>query len=202
MNWLEIFGYIASITIVVSLLMTSIKKLRIINGIGAILFIIYAWLIGSFPAVLMNLGALIIDIVHLYRLYRVRTSFELIPVKQGEAYFSWFMNKHLDDIRLFDADQRFESAEQLFFYVRDNEVAGILAYSVIESGKVEVFLDYVTPKFRDCRIGRYFFGEKNAFFKEAGIHAFVTRTTNPKHESYLRQINFKEASEGVWTKSY
>lgn len=202
MNWLELFGYIASVTIVVSLMMTSIKKLRIINAIGAFLFIIYALLIGSFPAVLMNLGALVIDIVHLYRLTHVRSSFELIPAKAGEAYFSWFVNKHLEDIKLFNADQRFESAEQHFFYVRDNEVAGILAYSVIEPGQVEIFLDYVTPKFRDCRIGRYFFGEKNAFFKEAGIYAFVTHTTNPKHESYLRQINFKEASKGVWTKSY
>lgn len=182
--------------------MTSIRKLRIINAIGCVLFIAYALLIDSWPTVMMNVGALIIDVVHLYKLSRIRVSFELVPATRDGIYFSWFMNKHMEDIKLFDSKLRFTGAEQVLYYVRDDEVAGILAYNTLDELRAEIVLDYVTPKFRDFRIGRYFFGANNVFFKEAGITQFITRTANPTHEAYLRKIAFKKQASGVWAKDF
>ena len=61
----EIFGYIASAIVVASFALTSVRKLRIVNAIGAILSVIYAVIIGSYPVVLMNLVVACLDIYQL-----------------------------------------------------------------------------------------------------------------------------------------
>ena len=43
----EIIGYAASLLVALSLTMKSLQKLRIINMIGAIVFIVYGLLIGA-----------------------------------------------------------------------------------------------------------------------------------------------------------
>ena len=198
---LEAFGYFSSILIVFSLTRTSVKKLWIINAIGAICYIIYAVLAGSYPGALMNLGALVIDIVQLYRLYHVHSSFETVETSAQSHYFQWFVDRHSEDIQDYDPEERYKTAQHLLYYVRDNEVAGLLAYNDIEDGRIEIVLDYVTEKFRDCRIGRYFFGDTNPFFRSLGITEFTTRTKNPKHEQYLKQLNLTSTSDGMWSKT-
>ncbi|MEO1643805.1 MAG: hypothetical protein AAFR67_01365, partial [Chloroflexota bacterium] len=61
----EIVGYIASALVAVSLLMTSILRLRIINLIGAIVFVVYGVLIVAYPIVLTNA---IIVCINVYQL--------------------------------------------------------------------------------------------------------------------------------------
>lgn len=71
-SFLEIFGYLGSFVVLVSLTMSSIVKLRWINLLGATMFTIYAVLINAYPAIFMNLGIVIIDIYYLTKLRRVR----------------------------------------------------------------------------------------------------------------------------------
>lgn len=66
MNFEEI-GTIASIIVLISFLCKSERKIRIINIIGALLFVIYGALIGSFSIWFLN-GALIL--IHLYNLLK------------------------------------------------------------------------------------------------------------------------------------
>lgn len=67
---IEYVGYIASAFIVISLTMTSIIQLRIINSIGCILFIIYGLSVNAYPVVISNLLIVIINLYYLYELYR------------------------------------------------------------------------------------------------------------------------------------
>ncbi len=196
----EIFGYIASAIVVASFALTSVRKLRIVNAIGAILSVIYAVIIGSYPVVLMNLVVACLDIYQLYKLSHVRISFELVPANPTSDYFNWFCKRHEADLA-FDTEERYKKSEKVFFYVRDNEVAGLLAYNLLGEGRADIVMDYVTEKFRDCKIGRYFFGKENTYFTNLGITEFITHTTSPKHESYLRQLHFTPGSNGEWRKS-
>ena len=199
--FVEGFGYLASLIVVFSLTRTSVKKLWIINGIGAIAFIIYACIVHAYPAALMNLGALIIDVVQLWRLYHVKSSFELVKADCDSDYFKWFVSKHTDDLKKFAFNDTYLSAEHLFYFVRDNEVAGLLGYNQ-KDGKADIIVDYVTAKFRDCRIGRYFFGKEHEYFRSQGINAFTAHTTNPDHENYLKQLDFLRTSDDQWAKSF
>lgn len=51
----EIIGYIASAVVLISFLMKNIKKLRIINTIGCLIFVVYGVLLNfSIPIILTN----------------------------------------------------------------------------------------------------------------------------------------------------
>ena len=57
--YLEIFGYIGTALVIVSMMMKSINKLRIFNISGAIISMIYSAIISAWPVVVLN-GCLII----------------------------------------------------------------------------------------------------------------------------------------------
>lgn len=67
-NFIEYIGYAASACIVISLVMTSIIKLRIINSIGCFLFVIYGSYTGAYPVVISNAIIILINIYYLYKL--------------------------------------------------------------------------------------------------------------------------------------
>lgn len=61
----ESIGILATIFVLISFLMNDIKRVRIVNIIGASLFVVYGVLIEAFSTYLLN-GVLII--IHLYYL--------------------------------------------------------------------------------------------------------------------------------------
>lgn len=63
--YLEIFGYIGTALIIVSMMMKSINKLRIFNISGAIISIIYSALIGAWPVVVLNACLTVVNTYHL-----------------------------------------------------------------------------------------------------------------------------------------
>ena len=66
--YLEIFGYIGMALVLISMMMTSVKRLRIVNMSGAVICAIYGIMTNTWPTALLNLGLLIIQVVQLYRL--------------------------------------------------------------------------------------------------------------------------------------
>lgn len=62
----ELIGITATVFVLISFLMNDIKKVRIINIIGASLFVIYGYLIGAFSTWLLN-GLLIFIHIHYLR---------------------------------------------------------------------------------------------------------------------------------------
>lgn len=67
----EILGTIASIIVLISFLMKSEKKIRLVNIIGALMFVIYGLSINAFSVWFLN-GSLCI--VHIYRLIKLNVS--------------------------------------------------------------------------------------------------------------------------------
>lgn len=65
--YLEIFGYIGSVLLMISMMMTSMVKLRIINIIGSIISTIYSIVHGAYAVVFLNFGMMSINIYHLIR---------------------------------------------------------------------------------------------------------------------------------------
>ena len=65
---IEWVGYLASIVIAISLIMSDIVKLRIINTVGCILFVIYGIAVGAYPVAFTNLLIVFINSYYLYKL--------------------------------------------------------------------------------------------------------------------------------------
>ncbi len=64
---IEWFGYLASIIVAISFLMKSINKLRIINTLGAICFVIYSAVIKAWPVALINTFVICVNIYYLIK---------------------------------------------------------------------------------------------------------------------------------------
>lgn len=65
---IEIVGYLASVTVLTSLLMGNVLWLRVINMIGCILFTVYGVAVDAYPVVLLNGMGVLINIYHLAKL--------------------------------------------------------------------------------------------------------------------------------------
>jgi len=65
----EIIGIIATLFVLLSFLFTAEKRIRQINIIGAVLFVVYGVVIGAISIYILN-GALII--IHIYKLCKQR----------------------------------------------------------------------------------------------------------------------------------
>ncbi len=59
MSW-EIFGYIGTVLILVSFLIENVFKLRLVNTIGAIFWLIYGIGIMAKPTIVVNFAVIII----------------------------------------------------------------------------------------------------------------------------------------------
>ena len=64
-NSVECLGYLASVLVAISFLMKSINKLRFMNMIGGICFVIYALAINAIPVALINLFTVCINVYYL-----------------------------------------------------------------------------------------------------------------------------------------
>ena len=67
MDSTELFGYLAMTFLVVSFLPTKVRKVRMINLIACLLFIVYGVLLGlKWPLIISNAVVCIIQIYHLF----------------------------------------------------------------------------------------------------------------------------------------
>lgn len=64
-------GYLASLVLMISFLMKNINTLRIINSIGALLFVVYGFmLVISWPIIITNTFILSVNIFYLAKHFR------------------------------------------------------------------------------------------------------------------------------------
>jgi len=64
-NFVEWLGYFASLLVAISFLMKSMNKLRFVNMLGAICFVIYALAIKALPVALINFFIICVNAYYL-----------------------------------------------------------------------------------------------------------------------------------------
>lgn len=64
---IDYLGYIASATILLSMLMKDMKKFRIVNTVACLLFVIYATIRKDYPIVFLNATVVLINILFLIK---------------------------------------------------------------------------------------------------------------------------------------
>ena len=96
---IEAIGYLGSALVLVSFLMASVVKLRIINSIGSIIFTIYAFIIHSYPTALMNLCLVLINIYYLVKMSNTSVEYDFIKLNKGDSVISYFIDCYKDDIQ-------------------------------------------------------------------------------------------------------
>jgi len=200
-NWVEWFGYLASLVVLVSLTMRSIIKLRWINFVGCILFAIFGFLINSLPTALMNVGIAIINLYFLYNIYNTKEEFQLLEAETDSKYFNHFIETNIKEIEKQISREELKKQNQGLYMLRNHNIAGILLGEKTEEGTFFIRVDYVTTPYRDYKLGKYFFDEHPEFFKNNGINKLVAIGKEQSHRQYLEKIGFKETEENLYIKN-
>jgi N-acetylglutamate synthase-like GNAT family acetyltransferase len=196
----EFVGNTAGIIVLVSLLMRSLVRLRWINLLGSLIFCVYGILVGAPAIVLTNLGISFIDLWYLYKMYSEIGVFKLIEAEKDSAYYNHFMETNREEIRNFFGDYKVKDDDSIYYMLRSNNIAGVL----IGNQKQDCFnisVDFVTPEYRDFKLGEYFFLKNTDQFKKKGIHRFLAKTTLPSHTRYLLKIGFTKISGDLFEKA-
>jgi hypothetical protein len=61
----EWVGYLAMTVLLISFMMKNVIKLRIINSVGCLFFVIYGIMISQYPIVITNLAIILINLYYL-----------------------------------------------------------------------------------------------------------------------------------------
>lgn len=197
----EIIGYIASVLIAVSLMMSAIVKLRVINLIGAATFSLYGVLIGSVPVAAMNGFIVLINIYYLFQMFSEKEYFKLLQVRPESHYLRYFISFYEDDIKQTHPYFTFNPNEDsvCVFILRDMVPAGILIGKKTPDGLLEIELDYVIKNYRDFKIGSFLYEHNTEFFSSLGIRAIRMKSGEEVHNRYLSKMGFERA-DGYFTR--
>ncbi len=191
---IELFGYLGSALVVISMLMSSVVKLRVINAVGSLVSGSYALIIGSFPLALMNGCLLAINLYNLGKLLRQPRHHDLVACQPGESVVGYFLDHYSQDIAKyfpgFQADIACADTGYLVFC--NGEAAGILLGKKAENGILKSHLEYTTPTYRDCSIGKFLYSA----LPGEGVRALEVQTASDSHKPYLKKMGYQETPEG------
>ena len=192
---LEIIGYIGSFLVVISMLMSSIVKLRVINTIGSVISGIYAVICGALPLALMNLCLIIINVVNLIKLLGKKMPYVLVAAGPEDSLVRYFQDYYREDIKAFFPDfvETDAGRNAAFVTCCQGTPVGLLL-GKRTGDTVELAVDYTTPAYRDCSAGK-FLHEK---LPENGVHTLrFADTLTDQHKEYLEKMGYRQ-TDGAW----
>lgn len=197
-DWLEWFGYIASVVVAISLLMGTIVRLRTYNLVGSLLFSIYGFLIGSLPVGFLNGFIALINIYYLIKIHRRKEYFRVIPLSLPSPYLMAFVDFYRHEIQEFfpGFSNVPDDAKFNFAVLRNMAVAAVFVGRDLGDGTVEILVDYAIPEYRDLKPGMHIFIEDTSFFVSRGINKLICSNYSQGHMKYLKRLDFKEEKVG------
>ncbi len=198
---LQWIGYVASVIIVLSMMMSSIIKFRWINLIGALLFSIYGFLISAIPVGILNGIIVLVDIYYLVVIYSKKEEFEILEIASSQ-YLTRFLKFHNKRIQTYCPGFSHQPNENTvsFFILRNMSVAGFFLAQRTNQTELHVKLDYVLPEYKDFKNGQYVYFQLKQKFIDAGYKTIIAEGNNTKYFNYLKKLGFKESKNGVFTK--
>jgi len=191
--FLELFGYSASALIAVSLMMSSLKRLRIINLVGASCFACYGLLIHAYPVAVLNSMIVCVNIYHLRRMLKAKQFYNLLEVKSDSDFLAHFLKVYGPEIKriLPDFSFRPKEGQVAIFILRDCTPVGIFLAEHKTPEKLDVVLDFVIPRYRNLHIGRFLFIEQADIFRRKGIKEIIIHPRTREFGAYLWEVGFE-----------
>jgi hypothetical protein len=177
-HWLDLFGWLGSALLIVSLLQTRVLRFRLLNLAASVILVIFNALLAVWPMVGMNVATSAINIFFITRMLRDRhseTAYHVLEVGPGDAYLRHFLGVHQSDIERhqpgFSAGRLGE--DDLAFQVQSgDETVGVVL--IRGEGEIaQVLLDYVTPRYRDFSPGEFVWRQATRL-RDRGFRKVVT----------------------------
>ncbi len=196
-------GYIGSVIIAISLMMSSIVKLRWYNLLGASIFSAYGFIIGAMPVAFLNLFISLINIFYLYKIYNQKDFLKLLHIRTENKYLDFFIDYYQQDINTFFPGfyESFKNSVYdpkiylCFLVIRNAAVAGIFIGKKISETELFVEIDFAIPEYRDLKTGKYIYMQNQHYFENLSIFKFSASPKSAKHYNYLKKMGFAEEKQ-------
>jgi hypothetical protein len=190
--WLEMVGYFGSVIVAISLMMRSLVRLRVINSIGCLVFVVYGILIHAYPVAILNGFIFCINAFYLIRMFREKDYLQLLEISHDSAYLNHLLDFYKADIaKIFPGYTHDTQAGHSTYLILRNMVPAGVVIQQRNGRQSKVLLDYVIPTYRDFRVAHFFYHEKADYFQSQGIDSFVTAPGMPRHTQYLERMGFR-----------
>jgi hypothetical protein len=189
---IEAFGYLGSLLVLVSMLMTSVVKLRIINTIGSVIFTIYAFIIKSYPTALMNFCLVLINLRFLWKMSRMDKEYEIVECDRNDVLLKYLVDHYRNDIsKIFPGiDLNLRQIDRAYVVLCQGKPVGITLGNAEDDDTLDLKLDYTIPEFRDFSIGSFLFD----YLKKKDVRKVVYKGPDENHLAYLNNQGFVKKS--------
>lgn len=194
---IEAIGYIGSALVLISFLMVSVYKLRVVNSIGSLFCVIYGLIIHAFPTVVMNVALIAINVYYLSKMLKpTEKNYDLVRVNGDEGLTGFIINHYKEDIaKCFPGiSMDFKKANCGFVVCHEGKPVGVLL-GELKNYDLDIMLDYSIPEYRDFSIGRFLMSN----LAPEGIDRLIYRGADENHKEYLKKTGF-EQKDGYYEK--
>lgn len=203
--WKELIGYLAPVFIVLSMMQSHVKNIRLLMIAGCAAFVIYGTLVEAWPVVAANAIIGIVTGFYLVRSQNVEESFSVMDVSEGSrALLNKFLAIHRKDLKnlypLAENSLRIKGA-QVFFLMKDLEPVGLFCYKKKDPETAEIFIDYVGTAYRDFLTERYFYSANEGHLAREGIRKVVIQSENSSVIQEMKKMGFEEQASGFYVKN-
>lgn len=189
---IEIVGYVGSALVLISFLMVSVFKLRVVNSLGSVVCVIYGLIIHAYPTVVMNLCLVAINIYYLFKMINTEKSYDLVRVDGDEGLTKYTIDLYKDDIaKCFPGiSMDFDRANRGYVVCHDGKPVGVLL-GILKDHVLDIMIDYSIPQYRDFSIGQFLMSN----IASDGIDKLVYKGSDENHKAYLRKTGFREVGD-------
>ena len=186
-------GYLGSALVLVSMLMTSVVRLRIINLTGSVIFAGYALMIRSYPTAVMNIALAGINIFYLVRIFKEQKIYDAVKTDRNDGYFSYLIERYREDIHACFPEASLDGADADVTYLIccDSDPACLFLGKEKAPGELEVILDYATPVYRDASAGRFLYKRLAA----DGYKTLAFTQNAEAHIPFLKKVGYEHKGE-------
>jgi len=66
-SFIEFIGYLASVVVLISFCIKNIKLLRLLNNLGALLFLVYTIYYQRYPLIFLNIMVMIVNFYYIFK---------------------------------------------------------------------------------------------------------------------------------------
>ena len=195
---IEAIGYVGSALVLVSFLMTSVFKLRVVNTIGSLIFMSYALIIHSYPTAIMNFCLVLINLHFLWKMRSEGKEYDLVRVQNDDSYLDYILKKYDSDIKdcFPGISVNPKDASGAYLVTCNGAPAGITLGKQDSEGAMELLLDYSTPQYRDFSIGNFLMSN----LKNEGVKSLKYSGPTEHHMQYLNKMGF-EKKDNIFVKT-
>ena len=178
----EIIGYIGTALVILSMTMTSVRRLRAINVLGSAFSTAYAIFGGAWPIVIMNVTLSGVNIFHLIHGAREERC-EIFPVAPSDRTLAHFLDVHRSRIQRMQPDvfRCMEQGAQAYILYKGAEMSGILV--ALSDGATLVAAAYARSRADRAMLSQY--AEQIA--REGAYQTLLTQNScSPQPQGHAR----------------